>query len=157
MRKAFFAALVLAVAVASFLVGRESNRNSPSEPLKVKTDTLFRHDTISISAPVYVEKRKIDSILVPVTDTVRVRDTLFVTLERDQVEWRDSLSAVYVSGVRPQVDSVVHFVPRVDVVRTVVEKERSRWGLGVSAGYGATREGLSPFIGLGISYSLMSW
>lgn len=157
MKKALFVALVLAVAVSSFLIGRRTAGNGPSEPLKVKTDTLFRHDTVSISVPVYIERRKIDSVLVPVTDTVRVRDTLFVALEREQVEWRDSLSAVFVSGVLPQVDSVVHFVPRVEVVRTVEVKERSRWGLGVSAGYGATKEGLSPFIGLGISYSIMSW
>jgi hypothetical protein len=33
----------------------------------------------------------------------------------------------------------------------------SRWGLGLHVGYGVTQYGISPYIGVGVSYSLFNW
>ena len=80
-----------------FLFDRIIPRNAPQEPQSIRVDTLFIRDTIKVTEPVYVTRRMVDSVLVPVTDTIRLRDTLYVFLEREQIRWEDSLSVVYAS------------------------------------------------------------
>ena len=154
----------IAVAVfIGFLIGHKHPQKSPVEPIKEKVDTLLIFDTITLSKPVFVEKIKLDSVLIPVTDTLWLHDTLYVYLEREQIQWQDSLCRVYASGVNPQVDSVTHFVRETIVNReiSVPVKVKSRWGLGIQVGYGAGINGkqvyLTPYVGVGISYNILSW
>lgn len=154
----------IAVAVLiGFLIGHKHPPKSPVEPIKEKVDTLLIFDTITLTKPVFVEKIKLDSVLVPVTDTLWLHDTLYVYLEREQIQWQDSLCRVYASGVNPQVDSVTHFVRETIVNReiSVPVKVKSRWGLGIQVGYGAGINGkqvyLTPYVGVGISYNILSW
>ena len=154
----------IAVAVLiGFLIGQKHPQKSPVEPIKEKVDTLLIFDTITLSKPVFVEKIKLDSVLIPVTDTLWLHDTLYVYLEREQIQWQDSLCRVYASGVNPQVDSVTHFVRETIVNReiSVPVKVKSRWGLGIQVGYGAGINGkqvyLTPYVGVGISYNILSW
>lgn len=154
----------IAVAVLiGFLIGHKHPQKSPVEPIKEKVDTLLIFDTITLSKPVFVEKIKLDSVLIPVTDTLWLHDTLYVYLEREQIQWQDSLCRVYASGVNPQVDSVTHFVRKTIVNReiSVPVKVKSRWGLGIQVGYGAGINGkqvyLTPYVGVGISYNILSW
>lgn len=142
-----------------FLFDRRIPRNAPQEPQSVKVDTLFIRDTIKVTEPVYVTRRMVDSVLVPVTDTIRLRDTLYVFLEREQIRWEDSLSVVYASGVRPEIDSVIHYAERMVIVKEipVVRVKKTRWGVGIQAGAGATKDGLTPYVGVGVSYNLLSW
>ena len=154
----------IAVAVLiGFLIGQQHPQKSPVEPIKEKVDTLLLFDTITLSKPVFVEKIKLDSVLIPVTDTLWLHDTLYVYLEREQIQWQDSLCRVYASGVNPQVDSVTHFVRETIVNReiSVPVKVKSRWGLGIQVGYGAGINGkqvyLTPYVGVGISYNILSW
>ena len=154
----------IAVAVLiGFLIGQKHPQKLPVEPIKEKVDTLLIFDTITLSKPVFVEKIKLDSVLIPVTDTLWLHDTLYVYLEREQIQWQDSLCRVYASGVNPQVDSVTHFVRETIVNReiSVPVKVKSRWGLGIQVGYGAGINGkqvyLTPYVGVGISYNILSW
>ena len=154
----------IAVAVLiGFLIGHKHPQKSPVEPIKEKVDTLLIFDTITLSKPVFVEKIKLDSVLIPVTDTLWLHDTLYVYLEREQIQWQDSLCRVYASGVNPQVDSVTHFVRETIVNReiSVPVKVKSRWGLGIQVGYGAgineKQVYLTPYVGVGISYNILSW
>ena len=154
----------IAVAVLiGFLIGHKHPQKSPVEPIKEKVDTLLIFDTITLSKPVFVEKIKLDSVLIPVTDTLWLHDTLYVYLEREQIQWQDSLCRVYASGVNPQVDSVTYFVRETIVNReiSIPVKVKSRWGLGIQVGYGAGINGkqvyLTPYVGVGISYNILSW
>ena len=142
-----------------FLFDRKIPRNSPQEPQSVRVDTLFIRDTIKVTDPVFVTRKVVDSVLVPVTDTIRLRDTLYVFLEREQIRWEDSLSVVYASGVRPEVDSVIHFTERMVIMKEipVIQVKKTRWGIGIQAGAGATRDGLTPYVGVGVSYNILSW
>lgn len=142
-----------------FLFDRIIPRNAPQEPQSIRVDTLFIRDTIKVTEPVYVTRRMVDSVLVPVTDTIKLRDTLYVFLEREQIRWEDSLSVVYASGVRPEIDSVIHYAERMVIVKEipVVRVKKTRWGVGIQAGAGATRDGLTPYVGVGVSYNLLSW
>ena len=154
----------IAVAVLiGFLIGQQHPQKSPVEPIKEKVDTLLIFDTITLTKPVFVEKIQLDSVYMPVTDTLWKHDTLYVYLEREQIQWQDSLCRVYASGINPQVDSVTHFVQETIVNReiSVPVKMKPRWGLGIQVGYGAGVNGkqvyLTPYVGVGISYNILSW
>ena len=154
----------IAVAVLiGFLIGQQHPQKSPVEPIKEKVDTLLIFDTITLTKPVFVEKIQLDSVYMPVTDTLWKHDTLYVYLEREQIQWQDSLCRVYASGINPQVDSVTHFVQETIINKeiSVPVKVKSRWGLGIQVGYGAGINGkqvyLTPYVGVGISYNILSW
>lgn len=131
----------------------------PTMPTEAKVDTLYIRDTITSYKPKFVERVKLDSVLVPVIDSVKIHDTTFVYLEREQVVWQDSLSVVYASGILPQVDSVRHFQESMTIIKEipVVKTKKTHWGLGVQAGVGAGKDGLTPYIGVGVSYNILSW
>lgn len=142
-----------------FIIGQKHPQKSPVEPIKVKVDTLVIHDTTMSYRPIYVDRVKLDSVLVPVVDSVKIHDTTFVYLEREKVTWRDSLCEVYASGIMASVDSVRHFqeYEYITIETQVPVKVKSHWGFGVNAGYGVGKGGFTPYIGVGISYNLLSW
>jgi len=150
--------IVVAILIG-FLVGRRCPRNAPGETPTPKVDTLFIRDTFKVTEPKFITRRVVDSIPYPVTDTIRVRDTLFVLLERQQVTWEDSLARVYASGVNPHVDSVIHFTQEMVITKEipVIRVKKARWGVGIQAGVGAGKDGLTPYLGVGFSYNLLSW
>lgn len=156
-------AVMVAALAVSFVAGQRHALNRLILPQKERVDTLFILDTIASEKPVFKEKRITERILVPVHDTIRVKDTLYLYAEREQVHWKDSLSDVYASGIGVNVDSVRHYVSTQVITkeRDVIVKVKPKWSIGVHAGYGAfTKNGqiaTSPYIGVGISYNLLSW
>ena len=154
------ALLILACAfLFGFLIGQKHPQKLPVEPIKTKVDTLVIRDTTMSYKPIYVDRVKLDSVLVPVVDSVKIHDTTFVYLEREKVTWRDSLCEVYASGIMASVDSVRHFqqCKYITIETQVPVKVKSHWGLGVNAGYGVGKGGFTPYIGVGISYNILSW
>lgn len=163
-KKILIASVVMIAALAlSFAAGQRHAQKRLILPQKERVDTLFIRDTIMSEIPVFVTRIKTDSIPypVPVTDTLWKTDTIW--LEREQVMWQDSLSKVYASGVSVEIDSVLHYVPTQVVTkeRDVVVKVKPKWSIGVHAGYGAFAKNgqvyTSPYIGVGVSYNLLSW
>ena len=142
-----------------FLVGNRVGRNDPGEPPTPRVDTLFIRDTFKVTEPKFITKRVVDSILVPATDTLYLKDTLFVILEKEQVTWEDSLARVYASGIQPQVDSVIHFTQEMVITKEipVIQVKKTRWGVGIQAGAGVGKDGLTPYVGVGVSYNILSW
>ena len=157
------AALII-VMIVSYLIGRNDGRIKAESAIVEKVDTLLVFDTITQYKPIYEERTivKKELVPVPVTDTLWKTDTMYVYLEREQVVWQDSLSRIYASGILPQVDSVQHFIKERVITRerTIPVKQKCRWGVGVTAGYGLQigREVKgSPYIGVGINYNIISW
>lgn len=156
--------IFLAIGVFSYFVGIRKGKISLSNEIIEKVDTLVICDTIMSYNPIYVEKIKTERVpvIVEKTDTMMVHDTMYVYLQREQLVWEDTLSRIWVSGVMPEVDSVQHFIKERIVIRDVVvpKIKKTRWGLGISAGYGVQLGRdikASPYIGIGISYNLLSW
>ena len=156
------AAIIVAL-VLSFVAGQRDALNRLVLPQEPKVDTLFIRDTIMSNDPVFVTKTKIDSIPypVPVRDTMWKTDTIW--LPKEQVMWEDTLSRVYASGVSVQIDSVLHFRSKEIITkeRDVIVKVKPKWSIGVHAGYGAFAKNgqiaTSPYIGVGVSYNILSW
>ena len=142
-----------------FIIGQKHPQKSPVEPIKTKVDTLVLRDTMMCYKPIYVDRVQLDSVFVPILDTMMIHDTTFVYLEREKVTWRDSLCEVYASGIMTSVDSVRHFQEDkyITIEKQVPVKIKTHWGLGVNAGYGVGKGGFTPYIGVGISYNLLSW
>lgn len=158
LKKSLRVMLICLATLAVFTLGRICPFEGESEPLKPKVDTLFVRDTIVFYKPQIVERVKLEKVLLP-ADTVMLHDTMFVLLQKEQVVWQDSLAAVYASGILPQIDSVKHFRSEriITIEKPIPVKVRDKWGLGLHAGVGACKDGLTPYIGVGVSYNILSW
>lgn len=158
MKTWMFIGIVLA-AMLGYLVGSRCHRIVPGETPAARVDTLVIRDTIKVTEAVSVTRRVVDSIPYPVTDTIRLKDTLFVLLARQQVTWEDSLSRVYASGINPQVDSVLHFIQERVITRhiPIIQVRKTRWGVGIQAGATADKNGVIPYVGVGLSYNILTW
>ena len=155
---------MLLTIVGFTLIGYKYGFNSAVRGEIESVDTTYVHDTIIQYEPILEERvvYKREYVPVPVTDTLWKHDTLYVSLDHEQVVWQDSLSRVYASGILPQIDSVQHFISERVVTRelTKVVKKPCRWGIGVHAGYGiqiGEQVRTTPYIGVGVSYNILSW
>ena len=134
------AAFVLWTA-GSFTIGRRCASAGPQAGVNVKTDTLVVRDTITVQNPVYLTKYVDRVELVPVTDTVRLRDTLYIAQEREVREYAGEDYHATVSGIRPSLDEISVF-PKTftqTIMQTVQVPGPQKWrriGWGVAAGPG---------------------
>ena len=167
----------IAVAVLiGFLIGQQYPQKPPVEPNTEKVDTLIIRDTNSyteppkepspdvlikeIPVPVSVaDSSAIDSLLKECARLERVGDSLRLVLLRVQRHYSDSTFDAWVSGVDPRLDSIKTYQTNMVITKEipVIQVKKSRWGLGIQAGYGASKDGLSPYIGIGVSYNVLSW
>lgn len=173
-------AAVLLIALGIAIGSSRHQKGSPIDP-KPKVDTLSVKDSTMISEPLsepkpetitkilripyYVEIQdstalsQIDSLLVEIASLERQNDSLFLVMKRVQREYMSPQFHAWVSGYDPKLDSIKLYQTTKVVTKEipVIKKEKSRWGMGVQVGYGASKNGLSPYVGIGVSYDLLSW
>lgn len=152
--------ITIAALALSFIAGRVTAGVDHATPLiSTVTDTLYIRDTITITKPQAVKTRVTDTLRIAVSDTVRVTDTLYIRLPRTAKTYEGKDYRAVVSGVMPSLDTISVFPQSSIITKTVTvpAKDRRRWGLGLQAGYGATKDGLTPYIGIGVSYNLVRW
>lgn len=156
------ACLLISGIVAGWFV-RKGVTESDAHETVVRLDTLVVRDTVRERLPVYVERTVTDTMLVALTDTVRVSDTVYVRLPREQKRYADTNYVAWVSGYRPRLDSIEVYPVTRYVTKTVTRTEdsRRRWGVGIQAGYGVGLAGGKvtgvPYIGIGISYNILTF
>lgn len=155
------AALVAAVSVMSWRLGY---RAAVAEFIETpKADTLIIRDTVTIEHPVPILTTVIDTILVAYPDIVIIHDTTFVQLPKERKEYSGKDYRAVVSGYQPSLDLIQVFPETKVVTRTisVPSRKRSLFALSLQAGYGITikdnRITPLPYIGAGLSYSLVEW
>ena len=147
--------IVVFASAAYLLLSHLCRRDTPPQIKEVGVpDTLIVWDTIFIDKPIWVTSKVRDSVrfAVPKAQADTVHDTVYVYLPQQEIVWTDSLCSVYAHGINPVIDSVTHFLP----TKTIIPKpKQKKWGIGIQAGYGASEDGLSPYIGIGVTYSLI--
>ena len=159
-----FAVLLLFNIVNAIGYFVNEHRNSHSSEMKVKVDTLFVYDTIFVEKPVIKKVEIIDTLLlpVPITDTLMLHDTVLVHLPIEQRQYSDLRYTAWVSGYRPQLDSI-QIYQRTEYITKEINPHTipKRWGIGLQAGYGvALHDGHirpAPFIGVGLNWNFLQF
>lgn len=151
--------IALALISVAFLLGRRSVK---PEIVEIhRTDTVVVRDTVreTVLVPKVRYLTRVDTVLLPVPgDTVEV--PVLVPISRKVYEGEDYRAVV--SGFRASLDTLDIFRKTQTVTNTVVQRvevpgKPKRWGIGVSAGYALTPQGVKPYIGAGIQYNWVTW
>ena len=148
---------LLIVGAAGFIVGRKTAKTGGECTIVERVDTLVIRDTIVAYKPKYITRRVVDSVLVPVPEYIERNDTIYAVLEREQVVWEDSLARIYASGINPEVDSVFHYRTEKVINHIIPVKANPKWGIGIQGGFGAGKGGLTPYVGVGVQYNILTW
>lgn len=154
--------LILAIFVVSAMKIKhlqnelDKYKNAPADTIKVVT-----HDTIKIDSPVEVYKYIKQKEFVYVTDTLAIHDTInkIIHLPRTYAVYKDSTYRAVVSGVEPRLDSMAVYqkVITQTITKTIEVKKPTRWGLGVQIGGGVVKDKVRPYLGVGVSYNILTW
>ena len=127
-------------------IGKADTVTSVHVVTKVDVDTMY-----ILSPQAYIAW--IDN-----SDTIRASDTCCHL--REYKEYQDSNYYAKVSGVQPRLDELRVYPKTVYetqyIYRDIVCKPK-RWGIGLSAGYGVGRYGLSPVLAVTVNYNLWNW
>ena len=98
---------------------------------------------------------------VEVRDTIRLTDTIYIggqMLFQEVKEYKDSSYYAKISGINAYLEEIEVY-PRtttqyIHTAEKVYEKPR-KWGIGIQVGYGAGKNGIQPYVGVGIQYDLL--
>ena len=100
---------VIIILIIAFNIALHRIRVLKSNEGKVIRDTtiVIKLDTIKIIKPVYLSEKVIDTLFVPIKDTIRINDTLYQVMPKTQKYYaKDSLYMAWVSGYKPSLDSI---------------------------------------------------
>lgn len=177
----FFLVGLLCGGVIGFGVGRGTVEKGADGKI-ITTDTITRYDTLFVKSPTardsivvkYITKTlpksgnnsvenipqigNIQGDNIPVFAEVADSDRVAVKIPITQKRYDGENYSAWVSGYEPSLDSI--FVSqRTDVVTIREKKPPNKWHIGVQCGVGYTFKSkqFEPFIGVGLSYSIISF
>lgn len=112
-------------------------------------DTIRIRDTIRDSIPYPVIETVVQEVpeLFPVYITLAgdtIQELVYIPVPITQKEYQSENYRAWVSGYKPSLDSVWVYPEKI-----IIREKPRRWGIGVIAGYGIGRNGLSPYVGVG--------
>ena len=149
---------VIAGIVICLLNGWASCHRTTDKEVITITDTLVLTDTIIKFQPKPYKVTIIDTIYLP-QQPQQPQQPQIDTLIRQEITYKDSTYTAVVGGIEPYLKSIEIYPKTIYVNNntTTTVKVRSRFGLGVQAGYGYGRNGLQPYVGVGVQYNLIQW
>lgn len=150
---ALVAVCVMCLKESGIFAGRDGCRRDTLRVTVYDTVVYYKPVVKDSMVVMYITER------LPVADSVpksgkTVADSANVVIPITQKVYEDSMYKAYVSGYRASLDSF-YIYPRREVI-TIREKPR-RWHIGISAGYGLTPKGFQPYLGIGVTYRIMSF
>ena len=152
---------VIAGMVICLLNGWASCHRTTDKKVITITDTLVLTDTIIKFQPKPYKVTIIDTIYLPQQpqQPQKPQKPQYDTLIRQEVIYKDSTYMAVVGGIEPYLKSIEIYPKTIYVNNntTTTIKVRSRFGLGVQAGYGLSRNGLQPYVGVGVQYNFFQW
>ena len=152
--------IILLSACAGALLTMMLTRSCQGEP--PLPEMMVLRDTIT---EVYIDTftaYKPQPYKVVVRDTVAVNSFQFgkdwKELVQEVKEYQDSTYYARISGINAYLEEIKVFsrteYKYITTTEKVYEKPR-RWGIGIQAGYGAGKNGIQPYVGVGIQYDLL--
>ena len=144
--------------VICLLNGLASCHRTTDKEVITITDTLVLTDTIIKMQPKPYKVTIIDTIYLP-QKPQKPQKPQYDTLIRQEITYKDSTYMAVVGGIEPYLKSIEIYPKTIYVNNntTTTIKVRSRFGLGVQAGYGYGRNGLQPYVGVGVQYNFFQW
>ena len=145
----------LLIAALAFGLGWCSR--SPTEGNIGKADTITSvHVVKKVDVDtMYILSPQLYFAWIDKSDTIHASDTCCHL--REYKEYQDSNYYAKVSGVQPRLDELRVYPKTVYetqyIYRDIVGKPK-RWGLGLSAGYGVGKNGLTPVLAVTVNYNL---
>lgn len=131
-------AIGIVLVIIAFLLGRCTYECPEPETIE-KHDTMLIHsvDTVTVHKDSIVYKDRV------ILDTFIIRDTFLVS---EQLTYEDSLSKIWVSGINPAIDSIVHYIPRDTVIinNDITHVVKKKWNFGI---------GVGGYVGAGVGYN----
>lgn len=153
---------IIALCGVSFGLGRYTAKPATILEEHERIDTLVIRDTLTHYVPEYVYKHTRDTIRVPIPEIIH--DTAYVYLPRETKIYEDARYRAEISGYQPSLDRIDIYTQTQVITKDVTQvvKQKTRWGLGISAGYGIAITAdqtfrPAPYIGIGLHYNLLSW
>lgn len=143
------------IAVLAFCLGWCSR--SPTKAHIGKADTVT---SVHVVTKVDVDTMYILSPLpylawVSDSDTIHASDTCYHL--REYKEYQDSNYYAKVSGVAPRLDEIRVYprtIYQTEYIYHDITQKPKRWGIGLSAGYGVGKNGLTPVLAVTVNYNL---
>ena len=125
---------VVGAACGAYVTGKYFHN---AEVIEEKADTVFVPETLEIPAPPVTKYIKLPyAWLIPVKDTLRERDTLYMYLDKEVKEYRDSNFFARVSGYQPSLDYIEVYPKKMIITNTLsVAPKKNFVSLGINAGY----------------------
>lgn len=149
--KPLYIILLLLGLVGTFLLGYHC-RGTGSDNITVRTDTVIQIDTLRERIPVPSIEIEVGEVEIPYPVIVDGKvDTIYVPVPITQKEYATENYHAWVSGYSAALDSIDVFPKTVYITK---RQPASRWGLGIIGGYGIGRNGLSPYLGVGVYYRI---
>lgn len=147
--------------ILSWLVGYIIGRNHfPDVTETVRTDSVVVRDTIRQYIPRETAVVTDKKVLVEIRDTIRIHDTLYVSVPFEKRFYREEDYYAEVSGYNPRLDYIEVYPKTVTVSRTqTVVSKPSPWHLSLGVGLDYSSMGsqcLSPNVGAEIGYKRIS-
>lgn len=158
MKPAYYIIAIILLSVAlSFVTYRSctTDRQQYNDTITVR-DTITIYDTIQYQQP----SAKDSVVLRYDTLFLTVTDTDYVLLPIEQKIYKDSLYTAYISGYKPNLDSIFIYNRTQYITNTVTIKQRKkRWVLsaGINAGYNPFKNRFDTSVGVNIGYKLFEF
>ncbi len=144
--------MVIILCVACFFGGHYSKKISNTSHVDTIIDTI----TVPVIEPDFVFEIGEVEVPVPIilpneTDTVFLTngDTLYIPVPIQQKVYETEYYRAVISGYRANLDTMTIYHKK-----EIIYQNQRRWGIGIIAGYGVGRNGLSPYVGVGGFYRI---
>jgi hypothetical protein len=151
--------IVAMLFAVGFCLGRCNNETNIEYIETVRIDTV--RDTIYpvIPEPKVVYKTRVEYVNVKefVTDTITINDSVYIEVPISSKTYETQDYKATISGFRPKLDSIEIYQNTIYIDRVREIKDNSRFGVGIQVGYGVSKGGMSPFVGLGVQYNLFKF
>lgn len=141
---------VLLLCFISFLFGKTCKKQEIIHDIEI--DTVV--DTIIQPVPVPQHIVDVGEVEIPFhIDTIvkkdTIKDTVYINIPIQRKTYQTDDYRAVISGYRPNLDTMTIYHKR----EIIYEKSR-RWGLGITAGYGLSKDGFSPCLSVGVFYRI---
>lgn len=150
---------------------------SKDKDIQELQELVKKYKNVQAATVIKTETKVVEKIVnKPIFDTVSKETAYYSKFDLDGFVWGEIIakkdSTDLILNIRNDFNIVSHY-DKGKLVLDVSDKnpysitksqrsyinlpKQKRWGLGINAGYGVSKSGLSPYIGLGVNYNLINF